>query len=150
MSSRPGPDAAKQARPMILPPSFTDGIRFLGMQCLSFSKHNASHLNQKSSILVSSIHKKKNPPITLWLVHMIFIKLQTGSNVLFGEHWFSLCNSIMHTMVVQCSPHDRLRNITLGNMRNAFGRLEVNLGSFANRGLLHVLLLEWSLFVDHS
>ena len=35
---------------------------------------------------------------------MIFSKLQTGSSVVFGEQWLSLCNPAMHTIVVQCSP----------------------------------------------
>ncbi len=46
IASRPGPDSAKQAQTMILPPlCFTDGIGFLC--CVLFSKHNASHLKQK-------------------------------------------------------------------------------------------------------
>jgi len=49
MVSHSGPDAAKQAQTMILPPPcFTDGIRFLCWNAVfSFSKHNSAHLNQK-------------------------------------------------------------------------------------------------------
>lgn len=66
MGNRPCPDAAKQDQIIILPPlCFTDAIRFL---CWNVTKKF---------------------PIAFWLVHMIFIKLYTGSNVSFGEQWLS-------------------------------------------------------------
>ena len=59
---------------------------------------------KKSSILVSSVYKILYP-IAFWLVHVIFSKPQTGSN--------APCETVMHTIVVQCSPDAGLMNINI-------------------------------------
>ncbi len=110
MASRP---AEKQDQTMLLPPPPPCFHRwnidsYAGMLFLS---SNITLLILK--FYFGLICPQNISPIALWLVHMIFSKLQMGSNILFGEQWLCPCNSTMHTMVVQCSPDGGLMNINI-------------------------------------
>ncbi|XP_040289909.1 collagen alpha-1(IX) chain-like [Bufo bufo] len=72
------------------------------------------------------------------LVQVIFIKLQTGSNVLTGEQQLSSCNPAMHTIVVQCPPDDGLINISQSmiNPPPQFGIAKSKPRTYSNRNVV--------------
>ena len=85
---------------MILqPPLFRDCVGFLaGMQCFSFPKHKAFHLNQK--VLFWSHLSTKHFSNSLLVCPFDLYKSADSQQILLGEQWLS---TAMHSIAVQCS-----------------------------------------------
>lgn len=96
--SCPGPDTAKQAQAMILPPPcFTNYIRFLCWNAvfLLFSKHNAFHLNQKRLVLsqpfrnaafVVSKISSKNQSVKLFICKKLCYIIKNKKDLLISSY----------------------------------------------------------------
>lgn len=143
-ASRPVPEVAKQAQIMFLPPlCFTDGIKHL-CQNAWFSFHQSILYIQTKMFCSGLIHPQNIHPIVFWLIHMVFGKVQTGSNDLFGEYWLCPCNSAMHT-IVPYFPDGGLMNNDTYQCKRCLQILRLPWGS-----LRPPLLLIQSLLVIHS
>ena len=80
------------------------------LECRVVLSPNITFLSLTKKIYFGLICPQNIVPIVFWLVHVTVRKLQTGSNVLFGEQCLSAHNPAMHTTVAQCSPDCGLRS----------------------------------------
>ena len=87
IASCPGHEAAKQPQTMMFPPLyFTVGMRLILVCCAFFSPHIVLCVPSKK-LSCSFICPQMFLPVVLWNIQMHFCKLQTCSNVFFGQQW---------------------------------------------------------------
>lgn len=85
-----------------------------------------NYVNSTKKNILGLIHSQIILPIVFWLVHVVFGKLQKGSNALLGELWLPFYYPTMHIILVQCLLNGGL----MKTLANACRFLNVTLGFF--------------------
>ncbi len=118
---------------------------YAGMQYSSFSKHDASHLNQKVIFWSHPSTKHfSNSRLSTWSL----VNCRCAA-MFFLERSGFLLATVACTWLFSVLPKVELWTLTLARVKKAFSCLEVTLGSFAISWTI-TQLLEWHLLEDHS